>query len=325
MEWEKSKTLFWMGESISEEKFKTLFESWPQKVFVKDENSFYLFCSQTYARGLKIEADEIAGKSDFDFYPPEIAEKLIADDKQTMEAGEVKEIQEEYFYDGRDLVFHILRIPLKDERGNFAGILGISEDLPEFKESELFPEPVRVQEEEDEGIELHMREDPIERGPVKEEGSSKFSLELTIDHEDCTEEQRQQIYQKILKMSVPEKVRLALAGNRETRFILIHDPTKIVPLAVLRSTRLTGNEILNYAKQKNISEDVVRSISRHKNWMKNYHIKLAIVCHPKTPPSEALQNLPYLHNKDLQEIARNKNVPSFLRRGASQILRRQES
>ena len=325
MEWEKSKTLFWMGKTISEEKFKSLFQSWPQKVFVKDENSFYLLCNQTYARGLEIEPDEIAGKSDYDFYPPEIAEKLIADDKQTIETGEAKEIREEYFYDGRDFTLHILRIPLKDEGGSFAGILGISEDLPEFKESELFPEPVQVHEEEDGGIELHIREDPFEKGPLKEEAGPKFSLELTLDHEDCTEEQRQQIYQKILKMSVPEKVRLALVGNRETRFILIHDPTKIVPLAVLRSTRLTGNEILNYAKQKNTSEDVVRSIAKHKNWMKNYHIKLAIVCHPKTPPSEALQNLPYLHKKDLQEVARNKNVPSFLRRGASQILRRQKS
>ena len=41
------------------------------------------------------------------------------------------------------------------------------------------------------------------------------------------------------KMSVPEKIRLAMLGNQEARNLLIHDPNKVIPLAVLRNPKIT--------------------------------------------------------------------------------------
>lgn len=62
---------------VSENKYRMLLENIPHKLFVKDINFAYLSCNEHYARDLKIKPDEIAGKTDFDFFPREIAEKKL--------------------------------------------------------------------------------------------------------------------------------------------------------------------------------------------------------------------------------------------------------
>ncbi len=281
----------------------------PQKVSLKNSHSVYMFCNERFARDMKIVSAQVAGKSDFDFFPPETAAKYIEDDRWRMEDGQNGQSFENVF-----------KIPLKDEGGKVVGILAIEEDLCHGQGADPIPDGLYSQEEPKGEVQLELREHPLESNTPKEEREGIFSLELTNEQGHCTDEQRQGIYRKILTMTVPQKIRLAVLGNREARGILIHDANRVVSLAVLGSPKITGNEILNFSKQKNISEDAILTISRNKYWMKNYHIRLAIVGNPKTPLSEALKYLPYLHKKDLQDLAKNRNVSSFLRAGANQIL-----
>ena len=85
----------------SESKYRTLLENLPQKIFFKDRNLVYVSCNENYARDLKIKSNEIAGKTDYDFYPKELAEKYRADDKRIMESGKTEDIEEEYVHDGQ--------------------------------------------------------------------------------------------------------------------------------------------------------------------------------------------------------------------------------
>jgi hypothetical protein len=157
--------------------------------------------------------------------------------------------------------------------------------------------------------------------PIRVEEAADFPPELIVESEqEYTEEQRQNLYQKILKMTIPEKIRLAMLGNREARNFLIHDRNKIISAAVLRSPKMSNSEILNFAQQKNTPDDVVLTISKNRVWMRNYYIKLAIVSNPKTPLSVAIKFLDHLHDKDLQTIYRSKNVPSVLAQAAGRIL-----
>ncbi len=157
--------------------------------------------------------------------------------------------------------------------------------------------------------------------PIQEQDAAQFPQELIVEPEqEYLEEQRQNLYQKILKMTVPEKIHLAMLGNREARNILIHDRNKIISMAVLRSPKISNSEILNFAQQKNTPDDVVQTISKNRIWMRNYLIKLAIVSNPKTPLSVAIKFLDHLHDKDLQALYRSKNVPSVLAQAAGRIL-----
>ena len=120
----------------SEKKYRTLLEHLPQKIFHKDTNSVYVSCNENYAQDLKIKPGEIAGKTDYEFFPRELAEKYRADDKRIMESGETEEIVEKYMKDGQEFTIQTAKTPIKDERGNTSGILGIFWDITEHKRAE---------------------------------------------------------------------------------------------------------------------------------------------------------------------------------------------
>jgi len=120
----------------SEHRYKTLLENLPQKVFLKDKDSVYVLCNGNYARDLKINPDEIAGKTDSDFYPVELAEKYRADDKRIMESGKTEDLEEPYRQDGQQGWVHTVKTPVRDENGNVTGLLGIFWDIAERRKLE---------------------------------------------------------------------------------------------------------------------------------------------------------------------------------------------
>ena len=120
----------------SENKYRVLLENLPQKIFHKDKNSVYVSCNNNYARDLKIQPDEIIGKTDYDFYNKDLAEKYIADDKRIMESSKTEYIEEKYIQNGQEVVVQTAKTPLEDEKGNTIGILGIFWDITEHRQTE---------------------------------------------------------------------------------------------------------------------------------------------------------------------------------------------
>ncbi|MFH0910084.1 MAG: CHASE domain-containing protein [Planctomycetota bacterium] len=120
----------------SEGNYRTLIENLPQKIFLKDRRSVYISCNGNYARDLGITPEEIAGRTDYDFFPRELAEKYRADDKRLMDAGQSEEFEEQYVQDGKEAWVRTGKTPVRDERGAVAGILGIFWDITGQKEAE---------------------------------------------------------------------------------------------------------------------------------------------------------------------------------------------
>jgi PAS domain S-box-containing protein len=120
----------------SEKKYRTLVEHIPQKIFIKDRRSVYISSNENYARDLKLKPDEIGGKTDYDFYPKELAKKYRKDDRRIIDSGETEEIEEHYIQGGRNVWVHTIKTPLKDENENIIGLLGIFWDITKRKEAE---------------------------------------------------------------------------------------------------------------------------------------------------------------------------------------------
>ncbi len=120
----------------SEKKHRALVENLPQKIFFRDKNAVYVSCNENFARDYKIKADEIAGKTNYDFFPKELAEKYRAQDKIIMESGKTEVIEERRVQNGRKTWQNVVKTPVKDEKGNSVGVLGIYWDITERKNAE---------------------------------------------------------------------------------------------------------------------------------------------------------------------------------------------
>ena len=120
----------------SEERYRTLVDNLPQKIFLKDTNSVFVSCNNNFAADLSISAGDIAGKRDHDFYPAELADKYVADDVRIMAGGQTMELEEQNVAHGQTYTVHVVKTPVKDRDGKVVGILGIFWDITDRKRAE---------------------------------------------------------------------------------------------------------------------------------------------------------------------------------------------
>jgi hypothetical protein len=120
--------------------------------------------------------------------------------------------------------------------------------------------------------------------------------------------------QKIARMTVGERVQLAMKGSRDERFILIRDGARVVSNAVLESPKLTDTEIEMFASMKNVSDTVLRGISAKRKFMKNYAVKRLLTANPRCPIDVSLPLAKELLVMDLKNLSMNRNVPDTVRR-----------
>ena len=121
---------------------------------------------------------------------------------------------------------------------------------------------------------------------------------------------------KLRDMSVGHKIKLAYKGNKQVRSILIRDTNKSVSVAVIKSGRVSDTEAALYASNRNLSGDVIREISSNKDFIRKKPVRIALVGNSKTPIKVAMEILNSLDKKDLQNLAKNKNVPSVISKAA---------
>lgn len=130
----------------------------------------------------------------------------------------------------------------------------------------------------------------------------------------------QSLYKQVMEMTVPEKIKLALTGNREARILLLKDANRVVLTAVVNSPKITDEEIIRICQSRNVSEEVLRMIAARKEMLKKYPVKLGLATNPKTPVPLAVHLLNSVSEMDLRSIAKSKNVSSVVSRVARKIL-----
>jgi hypothetical protein len=131
--------------------------------------------------------------------------------------------------------------------------------------------------------------------------------------------ERISILNRILKMGMKDRVRLAMKGDREARTILIRDPNRIVAQAVVQNPRITDQEIEAIAAMRTVPEDVLRKIASDRKWSKSYSIVHNLARNPRTPVANVMNILPRLQMKDLDSLSKNKNVSDAVRRQALRL------
>lgn len=118
----------------------TLVDSIPFRIYAKDRASRFLFGNNRMARLAGVESPgQLYGKTDYDFFPTELAAKYFADEKLVMDSGQslfdYEELVEDQ--DTGELGWTVTtKVLLRDEMGAVNGIVGIGYDVTQRKQME---------------------------------------------------------------------------------------------------------------------------------------------------------------------------------------------
>ena len=103
---------------LSELRYRTLLHNIPQKIFYKDMNSVYIAVNKSYASDFGLSPDDFPGRTDFDFFSRELAEKYRNDDRRIIENMVPEELDESYTLTDEKKSVHTIKTPISDESGN---------------------------------------------------------------------------------------------------------------------------------------------------------------------------------------------------------------
>ncbi len=121
----------------SEALYHSLVETLPQNIFRKDLQERFTFANQHFCRILGKTLPEILGKTDFDFFPRELAEKYQSDDRRVLETGKAYETVEEHRPpDGEKMYVQVVKTPLYGGGGKIIGLQGLFWDITQQRLAE---------------------------------------------------------------------------------------------------------------------------------------------------------------------------------------------
>ena len=122
------------------DRLKTIIDNVPDLIFLKDRHGRFINGNQALLDALKVDSiDDMIGKTDFDFFPPEMAANYVADDQMTMRDGTPLYGREETTSDSEGNVMWLStsKVPLFDDAGEVTGLVGIARDVTKSMETNL--------------------------------------------------------------------------------------------------------------------------------------------------------------------------------------------
>ena len=118
---------------------RTLIDNMPDFIYIKDTKSRFVVANKKLAQVHGIRSPlEMAGKTDFDFYPKELANKYYWNEQEIISSGKPLINIEEQGLDenGETIYLSTTKIPLKDSKGKITGLVGIGRDITSRKKAE---------------------------------------------------------------------------------------------------------------------------------------------------------------------------------------------
>ena len=116
---------------------KAILDNIPDMAWLKDEESRIIKVNEAFARSAGTTAENLTGKTDFDIWPKDLAARYRADDKEVLNTGRRKQV-EEPLVDRNDRLIWVetIRTPIYNLRGQVIGTTGIARDITERKKVE---------------------------------------------------------------------------------------------------------------------------------------------------------------------------------------------
>ncbi|MCS7016938.1 MAG: response regulator [Gemmatales bacterium] len=118
----------------SEALYHSLVECVPLCILRKDREGRFTFANQKFCHMMRLPAEEILGKTDYDFFPRHLADKYRNDDRRVLERGEIfEDIEEHHTPTGQKLYVQVIKSPVRDAAGNIVEVQCMFMDVTERK------------------------------------------------------------------------------------------------------------------------------------------------------------------------------------------------
>jgi PAS domain S-box-containing protein len=118
---------------------RTMIDLIPAFIYAKDVGSRFIAMNAALARNMGTDPDAAIGKTDFDFFTPELAKKFYSDEQALIRSGQAIRDLEEPGFDhvtGQPRTVVTSKVPLHDVNGEVIGIIGVGFDITERKLAE---------------------------------------------------------------------------------------------------------------------------------------------------------------------------------------------
>ena len=117
---------------------RTLLDTIPDLVWLKDATGVFTFCNPAFARRFGILESEIVGRTDYDFFPEEMADFFREKDRLAIESGKPISYAGEapLATGGCREFFEAIKTPVHDAGGALAGVLSIARNITERERAE---------------------------------------------------------------------------------------------------------------------------------------------------------------------------------------------
>ncbi len=246
----------------SELKIRTIFNTIPDLLWLKDTQGVYLACNAMFERYVGASEHEITGKRDNDFFDAKSSDFYRENDRRTIISGK-KTVYEEWitFADsGKRALMETVKTPLYDDSGTLTGILGMKHDITERTETEnrikaLLAEKELLLQEVHHRIknnmntikglltlQLYATDNPVVSASLKDAENRIESIMMLYDRLYCTDN-----YQELSVKSYLEPLAAEIINSfpNSTMVTLKTDITDfILKVQLLTSLGIITNEIL---------------------------------------------------------------------------------
>jgi PAS domain S-box-containing protein len=112
-----------------EARFAAIIDHSPSCIFAKDAQGHYLLANRALAQFAGRDVREFPGRTDADFFPPEVAAQFARDDAAILATGQARTYEESFPYGGRIVTALTVKFPLRDTDGRPYAVCGIATDV----------------------------------------------------------------------------------------------------------------------------------------------------------------------------------------------------
>jgi PAS domain S-box-containing protein len=118
--------------TLSRARMMSILDRTTAVIFVKSHDLHYELVNRRHEELFHRTREHLAGKDDFDFLPPDVAEMVRENDRRVLETGEPITIEEKVPSDGELREYVVVKFAIPGEQGNPPSVCGIATDITDY-------------------------------------------------------------------------------------------------------------------------------------------------------------------------------------------------